>query len=161
MKTHLLKVLPLFACLLLFTQTAFGVIAIKPIDNITKIGNTDFSERNLSIDDMLHLDNKAIGKKTGKKLKLKEKLALRIARKKIKKARKKGKNDAEIKTLLAEPKGGSKSNAFLLGLAIGFIGVIISYTIMEGQYAKYSWLGFIGFIILFYLFIKYIQSVVD
>jgi len=149
MKNNLLKTLPFFVFLLLFTQNIYGVIEFKPVDNkITKVKNTDLSDRDLSIDEMLVLDNKAIEKKTEKKLKLKEKLALRIARKRIKKARKKGKSDAEIKSLLAE-KGGSKPAAFILGFLLGLIGVLIVYLAMDRQFTPNAWIGFGTFLIIY------------
>ena len=108
-----LKVLPLFTLLLLMAQNGFSAVDVNPlVEKIDNIGSTDLSERGLSIDDVLNLDNKGIEKKTGKRLKFKEKLALRYARKKIRKERKKGKSDSEIKAKLSEGQGGSAIGAF-------------------------------------------------
>ncbi len=99
-----------------------------------------------SLDDLLNLNAKELGKKRGKKLKLKERLGLFIIKKEIKRARKKGKTDAEIIQAFNEPRdSGKETVAFLIGLLLGLIGVLIAYLFLRKQ-VRFAWYGVLTYL---------------
>ncbi len=151
-----LTLLFLFLSLIIFPDSANAVV--QPTrDNLPAYTKDINGFSAASLDDLLHLNARELGKKRGKKLKLKERLGLFLIKKEIKRARKKGKTDAEIIQALNEPRdSGKKTGAFILGLLLGLIGVLIAYLAFRKQ-ARFAWYGLLTYLgilalVLFYSF---------
>ncbi len=147
---------PLLFSLFLLPNTTQAVVNPTPESISPKMENLTGSSA-ISLDDIVNLNAKELGKKRGKKLKLKERLGFFIMKKEIKRARKKGKSDAEIIKKMSTPENDAKNIiAYLLGLFFSLIGVLLVFLIFRKS-TKYAWYGFLTYLaiialILFYTF---------
>jgi hypothetical protein len=144
----------LFLSLFFLPNFTHAVVHPTPENLSPKIENFTGSTA-LSLDDIVNLNAKELGKKRGKKLKLKERIAFFIMKKEIKRARKKGKSDTEIIQELGTPEEDAKNIiAYLLGLFFSLIGVLLVFLIFRKS-TKYAWYGFLTYLAILALILFY------
>lgn len=133
----------LFFSLFLFPNSANAVINPTP-NNLSPSLEHFTGSTAISLDDIVNLSARELGKKRGKKLKLKERLGFFIMKKEIKRGRKKGKSDKEIIQALSDSNdSGQKTANFLLGFFLGLIGVLIAYIAFRDT-VRYAWYGLLA-----------------
>ncbi|MFT4667781.1 MAG: hypothetical protein ACI9XB_004755 [Gammaproteobacteria bacterium] len=127
--------------MLTFISVGYSVIHVTNPSEIQK-NKSDLLKDQLSVNDILTKDRKEIESVLGKKLQFKDKVALKLIKRNLKKSLKKGKSKEELKRELANDKSEFNVGAFILGLLLGLIGVLLAYLFMEKEKAKSSWKGF-------------------
>lgn len=111
---------------------------VNPSETVAK--NTELKHQ-LTVEDILTKNRKAIERKIGKKLKLKERLALKLMKRNLKKQLKKGKSKEELKAALANDNSNFNIGAFFLGFLLGLIGILLAYIFMR-DHVRSAWIGF-------------------
>jgi len=145
--------------LVIFPQSAEAILHPTP-NNLSPNAEQLIGFSTISLEDLLSLNAKELGIKRGKKLKLKERVALFVIKREIKRARRKGQTDQEIIKTLNEPRDSSKETvAFILGLLLNLIGVLIAYLFLKKQ-KRFAWYGLLTYfgiyaLVLFYTFYNF------
>ncbi len=139
MRTLLLTTFCLF-----FYHLSFAVNPNIISDSEVGLSNMDLIAKKYSSTDILQLNARKFKKATHRKFKLKDRICLHISKIEIAKAIKQGKSEEEIQALVAATDDNSQHwLAFLLGFALGVMGVLICYLVDDFKpHTNYAWYGF-------------------
>ena len=107
----------LLLCLLGTTFTAGAIHSVKPA--------TESAYTTLTVGKIADMNAREFGEYSGQKLTFKERVAYNIVKAKLKKQLKKGTLTEEASFDMAAASGSFNFGAFLLGLLLGLIGLII------------------------------------
>jgi hypothetical protein len=115
------------AAVLMISSTSAGIIAV-PVSTTPVSVNLSSADAlgNMDAQTFLTLTPAKVKEITGKKMKLKERIVLKLTQKHVKKEMKKGK-EVDLKTTLKGFSDNFSLGAFLLGVFLLFIGVLIVY----------------------------------
>lgn len=136
---------------LLLTTICFFVyhmsFAVNPnmsSDSEVSLSNIDLIAKKYSSTDILQLNARKFKKATDRKFNLKDRICLHISKIEITRAIKQGKSEEEIQELVAATDDNSQLwLAFLLGFALGIMGVLVCYLVDDFKaHTKYAWIGF-------------------